>query len=133
MKIVYKPCGRCTVIVRFSALAVSRVAARGMPGTPAGVGMIAPGQATDRLQVRIAGRMSRSPRGHSAGSHRDKWTDSRRGAAGLALQLPDCGDQLADHGLAIAVEHAGVVTEEQCVFDTGEALTLAALDHNDIV
>ena len=86
MKIVYKPCGRCTVIVRFPALTVSRITGRGMPGTPAGVGMIAPGQATDRLQVRIAGRMSRSPRGHSAGSHRDKWTDSRR----ISLEQSSC-------------------------------------------
>ena len=41
--------------------------------------------------------------------------------------------QFTGHGLAVAVQHAGVIAEEQRVFDTGEALALAALDDNDIL
>jgi hypothetical protein len=50
----------------------------------------------------------------------------------VALKLFDRLDQFPGHGLAITVEHAGVVTEEQGVFDAGETLALAALDNDDI-
>ena len=42
-------------------------------------------------------------------------------------------NQLTDHGLAITVQHARAVAKEQCIFDTREALALAALDDNDIL
>ena len=45
----------------------------------------------------------------------------------------DCLNQFTGHGLAIAIEHAGVVAEEQGVLDAGEALALAAFDDNDIL
>ena len=44
-----------------------------------------------------------------------------------------CLDQFADHGLPVPIEHAGVITEEQCILDTGEALALSTLDDDDIL
>ena len=49
------------------------------------------------------------------------------------LKFLDGFDQFVGHGLAIAIQHAGVVTEEQCIFHAGEALALAALDDDDIL
>ena len=49
------------------------------------------------------------------------------------LEFLDGFDQCAGHGLAVAVEHAGVITKEQCIFHAGEALALSALDDDDIL
>ena len=57
---------------------------------------------------------------------------SSKSAHVACSELFNCLNQFTGHCLAITVEHAGVVAEEQGVFDTGEALALAALDDNDI-
>src|ERR1700744_1485884 len=55
-----------------------------------------------------------------------------RTASRLSCSL-DRLDQLADRGLRIPIEHAGLVEHEQCVVDAGESLSLAALDDDDIL
>ena len=47
------------------------------------------------------------------------------------LRLSDCVDESAERALGIAVEHARIVFEKERVFDSGESLSLAALEHDD--
>src|ERR1700722_14240903 len=42
-------------------------------------------------------------------------------------------DQRGNGGLAVAVQHAGIVEIEQRILDAGETCTLAALDHDDVL
>ena len=74
--------------------------------------------------------------GLTAGGEGDGAVDAGPGAARQPVApppveavQPDLGSR---HGLAAAVKHTGVVEEEQCILDTGEAGTLTALDDNDI-